>query len=113
MKVADKAIFRAEVKDAFLNKGMNKNSLPLLDTNNEDLLDISNKLGVSLGPSDSVVMANLDLIKELELSRKILAIQSCKKKLRNLSEMTIMMWTVVSMLILTRTMIMTFWMSWF
>jgi hypothetical protein len=80
VKVADKAIFRAEAKDAFLNKGMNKNSFSLLDTINEDLLDISNKLGVSLGPSDSVAMANLDLIKELELSRKILVIQSCKNK---------------------------------
>ena len=80
VKVADKAIFRAEAKDAFLNKGMNKNSFSLLDTINEDLLDISNKLGVSLGPSDTVAMANLDLIKELELSRKILVIQSCKNK---------------------------------
>jgi hypothetical protein len=80
VKVADKAIFRAEAKDAFLNKGMNNNSLSLFDTNNEDLLDISNTLGVSLGPSDSVAKTNLDLIKELELSRKILAIQSCKTK---------------------------------
>jgi hypothetical protein len=31
-----------------------------------------------LGPSESVAMANLDLIKDLELSRKLLAIQSCK-----------------------------------
>jgi hypothetical protein len=78
VKVADKAIFRAEAKDAFLNKGMTKNSFSLLDSNNEDLLDISNRLGVSLGPSEAVAMANLDLIKELELSRKILVIQSCK-----------------------------------
>jgi hypothetical protein len=51
----------------------------LLDSKNEDLLDISNRLGVSLGPSDSVAMANLDLIKDLELSRKLVAIHSCKK----------------------------------
>jgi hypothetical protein len=57
--VADKAISRAEAKDAFLNKGMNNNTFSLLDTNNEDLLDISNKLGVSLGPSVSAAMANL------------------------------------------------------
>jgi hypothetical protein len=80
IKVADKAISRAEAKDAFLNKGMNNNSFSLLDANNEDLLEISNKLGVYLGPSKSTTMANLDLIKELELSRKTLAIQSCKTK---------------------------------
>jgi hypothetical protein len=114
VKVADKAIFRAEAKDAFLNKGMNKNSFSLLDTINEDLLDISNKLGVSLGPSDSVAMANLDLIKELELSRKILVIQSCKNK--KIEEPLPYDHNDVDssvMLILTRTMIMTFWMSWF
>jgi hypothetical protein len=79
VKGADKAISRAEAKDAFLNKGMFNNSFSLLDSKNEDLLDISNGLGVSLGPSESVAMANLDLIKDLELSRKLLAIQSCKK----------------------------------
>jgi hypothetical protein len=83
--VADKAISRAEAKDAFLNKGMNNNSFSLLDANNEDLLDISNKLGVYLGTSDSTAMANLELIKELELSRKTLAIQSCKNKKRGTS----------------------------
>jgi hypothetical protein len=115
VKVADKAIFRAEAKDAFLNKGMYKNSFSLLDSNNEDLIDISTRLGVSLGPSESVAMANLDLIKDLELSRKLLAIQSCKKiqRMRFPSLTTIMMWIVVSMLILIKTMIMTFWMSWF
>jgi hypothetical protein len=85
IKVADKAISRAEAKDAFLNKGTNNNSFSLLDANNEDLLDISNKLGVYLGPSESTTMANLDLIKELELSRKTLAIQSCKTKKRGAS----------------------------
>jgi hypothetical protein len=114
IKVDDKAISRAEAKDAFLNKGMNNNSFSLLDANNEDLLDISNKLGVYLGPSESTVMANLDLIKELELSRKTLAIQSCKtKKKRSLFLMIIMTWIAVSMPTLTKTLIMTFWMSWF
>jgi hypothetical protein len=79
VKVADKAISRAEAKDAFLNKGMYTNSFSLLDSNNVDLLDIANRLGVSLGPSESVAIANLDLIKDLELSRKLLAIQACKK----------------------------------
>jgi hypothetical protein len=79
VKVADKAISRAEAKDAFLNKGMYTNSFSLLDSNNVDLLDIANKLGVSLGPSKSAVIDNLELIKDLELSRKILAIQACKK----------------------------------
>jgi hypothetical protein len=41
VKVADKAISRAEAKDAFLNKGMYNNSFSLLDSKNEDLLDIS------------------------------------------------------------------------
>jgi hypothetical protein len=79
MKVADKAISRAEAKDAFLNKGMYTNSFSLLDTNNDDLLDIANKLGVSLGPSETAAINNLESIKDLELSRKILAIQSYKK----------------------------------
>jgi hypothetical protein len=113
IKVADKAISRAEAKDAFLNKGTNNNSFSLLDANNEDLLDISNKLGVYLGPSESTAMANLDLIKELELSRKTLAIQSCKTKKRSLFPMTIMTWIAVSMSTLTKTLIMIFWMSWF
>jgi hypothetical protein len=51
----------------------------LLDSNNDDLIDIANKLGVSLGPSDSDAIDNLELIKDLELSRKILAFQACKK----------------------------------
>jgi hypothetical protein len=80
IKVADKAISRAEAKDAFLNKGMNKNYFSLLNASNEDLFDISNRLGVCLGPSDSSAMANLDLIRDLEMSRKILAIQSCGNK---------------------------------
>jgi hypothetical protein len=47
---------------------MTNNPFSLLNTDNEDLLDISNKLGISLGPSDSAVMVNLELIKDLELS---------------------------------------------
>jgi hypothetical protein len=58
---------------------MYTNSFSLLDSNNVDLLDIANKLGVSLGPSKSAAIDNLELIKDLELSRKILAIQACKK----------------------------------
>jgi hypothetical protein len=77
IKVADKAISRAKAKDAFLNKGMNNNSFSLLNASNEDLFDISNKLGVCLGSSESSAMANLDLIRDLEMSRKILATQSC------------------------------------
>jgi hypothetical protein len=80
VSVVDKAISRAEAKDAFLNKGMSNNPLSLLNASNEDLCDISNKLGVCLGSSESNVIANLDLIRELELSRKILAIQSCGTK---------------------------------
>jgi hypothetical protein len=77
IKVVDKAIFRAEAKAAFLNKCMSNNPFSLLNASNEDLCDISNKLGVCLGSSESTVMANLDLIRDLEMSRKILAIQSC------------------------------------
>ena len=101
VKVTDKAISRAEAKDAFLNKGMYTNSFSLLDSNNVDLLDIANRLGFSLGPSESVAIANLDLIKDLELSRKLLAIQACKKIQHRRSPplMIIRMWTVVSMLI--------------
>jgi hypothetical protein len=80
ISVAEKAISRAEAKDAFLNKGMSNNPFSLLNANNEDLYDISNKLGVCLGASESNVIANLDLIRELEMSRKILAIQSCGNK---------------------------------
>jgi hypothetical protein len=80
VKVADKAIYRAEAKDAFLNKGMCSNSFSLLDSNNDDLIDLAYKLGVSLGPSDSDVIDNLELIKDLERSRKILAFQACKNK---------------------------------
>jgi hypothetical protein len=80
VKVADKAISRAEAKDAFLNKGMCTNSFSLLESSNVDLLDIADKLGVSLGPSETAAIDNLELIKDLELSRKILAFQACKKK---------------------------------
>jgi hypothetical protein len=81
VKVADKAIYRAEAKDAFLNKGMCSNSFSLLDSNNDDLIDLANKLGVSLGPSDSDMIDNLELIKDLERSRKILAFQACKENI--------------------------------
>jgi hypothetical protein len=80
VRVADKAISRAEAKDAFLNKGMSNNPFSLLNASNEDLCDISNKLGVCLGSSEANVIANLDLIRELEMSRKTLAIQSCGNK---------------------------------
>ncbi|PWZ46480.1 hypothetical protein Zm00014a_025952, partial [Zea mays] len=80
IKVADKAISRAEAKDAFLNKGMNNNPFSLLNASNENLFDISNRIGVCLGPSVSSAIANLDLIRDLEMSRKILAIQSCGSK---------------------------------
>ncbi|ONM40522.1 hypothetical protein ZEAMMB73_Zm00001d044233 [Zea mays] len=63
VKVVDKTIYRAEAKDAFLNK------------------DLACKLGVSLGPSDSDVIDNLELIKDLERSRKILAFQACKNSM--------------------------------
>jgi hypothetical protein len=46
IKVADKAISRAEAKDAFLNKGMNNNPFSLLNASNENLFDISNRIGV-------------------------------------------------------------------
>jgi hypothetical protein len=82
VKVADKAISRAEAKDAFLNKGMCTNSFSLLESSNVDLLDIADKLGVSLGPSETAAIDNLELIKDLELSRKILAFQACKKILQ-------------------------------
>ncbi|PWZ52177.1 hypothetical protein Zm00014a_041484, partial [Zea mays] len=80
IKVTDKAISRAEAKDAFLNKGMNNNPFSLLNTSNENLFDISNRIGVCLGPSVSSAIANIELIKDLEMSRKILAIQSCGSK---------------------------------
>jgi hypothetical protein len=102
VKVADKVISRAEAKDAFLNKGMYTNSFSLLDSNNVDLLDIANRLGVSLGPSESAAIDNLELIKDLELSRKILAIQACKKRY-NIGGPPLSitnMWTTVSMMIL-------------
>jgi hypothetical protein len=78
--VADKAISRAEAKDAFLNKGMTNNPFSLLNTDNEDLLVISNKLGISLCMSDLKSMVNLELIKDMELSRKNLAMQTYKNK---------------------------------
>ncbi|PWZ32474.1 hypothetical protein Zm00014a_041361 [Zea mays] len=80
IKVADKAISRAEAKDAFLNKGMNNNPFSLLNASNENLFDIFNRIGVCLGPSVSSAIANIDLIRDLEMSRKILAIQSCGSK---------------------------------
>jgi hypothetical protein len=102
MKVADKAISRAEAKDAFLNKGMYTNSFSLLDTNNDDLLDIANKLGVSLGPSETAAINNLESIKDLELSRKILAIQSYKKNTSSLEVPPLMItkiWITMSIMI--------------
>jgi hypothetical protein len=58
--------------------GMTNNPFSLLNSDNEDLLVISNKVGISLGPSDSEVVVNLDLIKDLEVSRKNLAMQTFK-----------------------------------
>jgi hypothetical protein len=103
VKVADKAISRAEAKDAFLNKGMCSDSFSLLDSNNDDLIDIANKLGVSLGPSDSDAIDNLELIKDLELSRKFWHSKLVKKLIpqmwRSPPLLITKMWIVVSMMI--------------
>jgi hypothetical protein len=59
---------------------MTNNPFSLLNTDNEELLVIFNKLCMSLGPSDSVTVANLELIKDLELSRKNPVMQAIKNK---------------------------------
>jgi hypothetical protein len=78
MKIADKATTRAVAKDAFMNKGISSNPFSVLNTDNSVLMDVALKLGVELGSYFNEVVENLDLIKSLELSRKILAIQSVK-----------------------------------
>ena len=95
-----------KMESAFLNKGMCSNSFSLLESNNADLLDIAIKLGVSLGPSETAAIDNLELIKDLELSRKILAFQACKKENNNNPSnvevpplRTTKRWIVVSMMI--------------
>jgi hypothetical protein len=60
---------------------MTNNPFSLINTDNGELLGISNKLGIALGLSSSEIVANLDLIRELELSRKNLAMQSVKGKM--------------------------------
>jgi hypothetical protein len=75
----------------------------LLDSNNDDLIDIANKLGVSLGPSDSDAIDNLELIKDLELSRKFWHSKLVKKLIpqmwRSPPLLITKMWIVVSMMI--------------
>jgi hypothetical protein len=49
IRITDKAINRAEAKDAFLNKGNNPNPFSILNSENNLLIDIAKKLGVNLG----------------------------------------------------------------
>ena len=83
MKIADKAAARAMAKDAFMNKGMNSNPFSVLNTENFVLMSIASDLGIVLGNSSTDCLVNLELIKSLELSRNILAIQSVKKSIEH------------------------------
>jgi hypothetical protein len=78
MKIVDKATMRAMAKDAFINKGMSSNPFFVFNTDNFVLMDIASNLGIELGSSFTDSVANLELIKSLELSRKNLVIQSVK-----------------------------------
>jgi hypothetical protein len=69
IRITDKAINRAEAKDAFLNKGNNPNPFSILNPKNSVLIDIANKLGVNLGKDDNEVLDNLEIIKCLEEER--------------------------------------------
>jgi hypothetical protein len=69
IRITDKAINRAEAKDAFLNKGNNPNPFSILNPKNSFLIDIANKLGVNLGKDDNEVLDNLEIIKCLEEER--------------------------------------------
>jgi hypothetical protein len=69
IKITDKAINRAEAKDAFLNKGNNPNPFSILNSENSLLIDIVNKHGVNLGKDDNERLDNLEMIKCLEEER--------------------------------------------
>jgi hypothetical protein len=83
VKIADKAAARAMAKDAFINKGMSCNPFSVLNTDNDVLFDVANKLGVELGSSFNDAVENLNLIKSLELSRKNLVVQSVRINVDN------------------------------
>jgi hypothetical protein len=83
VKIADKAAARAMAKDAFINKGMSYNPFSVLNTDNDVLFDVANRLGVELGSSFDDAVENLNLIKSLELSRKNLVVQSVKINVDN------------------------------
>jgi hypothetical protein len=69
IRITDKAINRAEAKDAFLNKGNNSNPFSILNSKNSLLIDIANKLGVNLGKGDNERLDNLEMIKCLDEER--------------------------------------------
>jgi hypothetical protein len=69
IRITDKAINRAEAKDAFLNIGNNPNPFSILNSENSLLIDIANKLGVNLGKDDNERLDNLEMIKCLEEER--------------------------------------------
>jgi hypothetical protein len=83
MKIPDKAVARAMAKDAFMNKGMNSNTFSVLNTENPVLMSIASDLGIDLGNSINESIANLELIKSLELSRNVLAIRSVKNSVEH------------------------------
>jgi hypothetical protein len=83
MKIADKAATRAMAKDAFMNKGMNSNHFSVLNTENHVLMSIASDLGIDLGNSINKSIANLELIKSLELSRNVLAFRYVKNSVEH------------------------------
>lgn len=68
-KVADKATNKVEVKDAFLHKGKFHNPYSVLNTSDENLLDIASSLEVSLGYGWDEINNSLGSIKALERDR--------------------------------------------
>jgi hypothetical protein len=68
-KVADKATNMAEARDVFLHKGNFHNSYSVLNTSDENLMDISNSLEVSLGRDRDEINKSVGSIKALKRNR--------------------------------------------
>jgi hypothetical protein len=71
VKIAEKAINRAEAKDAFLNQSNNQNPFSILNSDDSTLIEIAYMLNISLGSSKEEIKSNLKSIKEMEKDRQI------------------------------------------
>lgn len=86
MKIAEKAINRAEAKDAFLNQSNNQNPFSILNSDDSTLIEIAYMLNINLGSSKEEIKSNLKYIKEMEKDRQINKILELESRMKRVDQ---------------------------